>query len=136
MFSQGFSVTVPFSEVLYFYHKKLFYNVVHSSSEVLSFPHTWQYCWKCEFDKMSEWNKKVLSPWRRTTTCQNTQSEQEEWCFSNLCIAKNEEFLFIWQKPYWRQRRNWTGKFKWHYFSLIFPEKYFARTSSKPLQKK
>ena len=32
------------------YHKRLFYNVVHTSSKMLSFLHCWDNRWKCEFD--------------------------------------------------------------------------------------
>ena len=33
------------------------------------------------------------------------QTEQKEGCFRNLCIARNEELQFIWQKPNSRQRQ-------------------------------
>ena len=33
----------------------------------------------------------------------DTQAEQKEACYCNICIARNKEFQLIWQKPYSRQ---------------------------------
>ena len=49
---QSFHSPVFFSlkQFYIFIIKKLFYNEVHTSSEMLSFLNRWYHCWECEFD--------------------------------------------------------------------------------------
>ena len=54
MLSQGFSVIAYFSLKQFydtFIIKKLFYNVVYTSNQMLSFLHRRSYCSKCKFDR-------------------------------------------------------------------------------------
>ena len=71
---------------------------------MLSVLHRWDYCWKCEFDT----DVKIEN-------CYHHDGEQlgfyEKLHIKTQCIlvifdiARNEEFQFIWQKLYSRERQ-------------------------------
>ena len=67
---------------------------------MLSFLHRWDYCWKCEFDTDVKIKNSYHHDGEQLGFHKNTYQNKEPkgGCSCNLCIARNEEFQFIWQK--------------------------------------
>ena len=76
---------------------------------MLSFLHRWDYGLKCEFgtdvkiENYFHHDGEELGFYKKSTS---RSKVQKEWCSCNLyIIARNEEFQFIWQNQYSRERQ-------------------------------
>ena len=79
--------------------------IKHTSSEMLSFLHRWDYCWKCEFDADVKIENYYQHGGEQLGFYKKYISKYRAGCFCNLYIARNKEFQFIWQRLGSRERQ-------------------------------
>ena len=139
-----------FSPTWYFYHKKV--DLWHTSSEMLSFFHRSDCCWKYEFDtdviienyyhhdgeQLGFYKKihiKTLSKKKDVLVIFISQETKNSNLFDKNCTQENVKCHIEHEGSWLRWIVIEQVNCKWHDFLLIIPERICAGTLSKSLQK-